>query len=421
MKVFLITKLRTTNVGNQALSEEIIKLFTSEVDKTSLFVSGRPMGLDGYTRSRIESSSNPVGLFEEWVDKIVKYFAQNKGEQTHFYPQIPRVELIGLNQPKLRFESIKARLRPVKRFFSAFKTYNKPYHKRLGIISSCDWLIYSGAGEVGDNNVFLRQLLELRIAQKLGKKTAAVNQSVVIKTETYKRLVAHVYGGLDKIVVRGEVSRKNLISYGVRSSIFTVAPDTALNTYIPGKTLNADFESSSKPLVGINFTPHVNLNIHTLERIVQRIRAAGNDLVFITNEPYEDRNIADLFMRKFQVPSLSRIYNYDEYAQLLGNLKYLISTRLHSNILSLVAKTPIIPIEGNVFKTTELLKQLEYPVDVIDTKKDNWLENVLDEINYFEADYYDWKKYFEAVLPLHIARVSENAAWLTKTATDKGA
>ena len=37
-KVFLVTKLKTTNLGNQALSMELIKLFEEEVGKENLYV-----------------------------------------------------------------------------------------------------------------------------------------------------------------------------------------------------------------------------------------------------------------------------------------------------------------------------------------------------------------------------------------------
>jgi hypothetical protein len=82
-------------------------------------------------------------------------------------------------------------LRPVKRVIKKYFLFDKSYIKRLATINSCDYLIYSGAGEASDNHVFLRQMLELRIAQKLGKKTGAVNQSVVVKDEAFKAFVVN--------------------------------------------------------------------------------------------------------------------------------------------------------------------------------------------------------------------------------------
>jgi hypothetical protein len=46
--VFLITKLITTYLGNEALSNEIIKLFSGISKDIILHVDGCPFGLDGY-------------------------------------------------------------------------------------------------------------------------------------------------------------------------------------------------------------------------------------------------------------------------------------------------------------------------------------------------------------------------------------
>jgi hypothetical protein len=79
-KVFLVTKLKTTNLGNQALSMELIKLFQGKVGKENLFVGGRPLGLYGYSINALKSSSDPVKLFESWADAVVKKFRSLKTE-----------------------------------------------------------------------------------------------------------------------------------------------------------------------------------------------------------------------------------------------------------------------------------------------------------------------------------------------------
>src|SRR5690606_25055846 len=131
----------------------------------------------------------------------------------------PKVEMLLATSGLAKLEPFKARLRPVKRVMSALRAYNKPYQMRAAMLQEADWLIYSGAGEVGDNDVFLRQLLELRIAQKMGIRTAAVNQSVVIHTPLFQQLTAHVYGKMNVVVVRGEITASNLKRYGVPEGI----------------------------------------------------------------------------------------------------------------------------------------------------------------------------------------------------------
>ncbi|MEO5967793.1 MAG: polysaccharide pyruvyl transferase family protein, partial [Ferruginibacter sp.] len=250
-KVFLITKLKTTNIGNQALSHEIINIFKEKVGAENLIVGGRPLNLFNFSMKEIMSSKNPEGLLDMWADQVIKKYKSEK-HSYKYKPEINWVSLDTLDSAVMRFEPIKKLLRPLKAKLKKYSLYNKNYEHRLNQINSSDILVYSGAGEVGVYNVFLRQMLEIRIAQKLGKKTAAVNQSVVIEDDTFKKLLLHVYGKMDKIVVRGESSKAALIKTGIDPNIFEIAPDTAIMTSSP------NIRKQNKNLVGINFTPHIN-------------------------------------------------------------------------------------------------------------------------------------------------------------------
>src|SRR4051812_2613914 len=70
-KIFLITKLRTTNIGNEALSHEIIKMFTQQLNDVVININGRPSGLEGYLPTKLFKSPDPITTFEHWTDKIV--------------------------------------------------------------------------------------------------------------------------------------------------------------------------------------------------------------------------------------------------------------------------------------------------------------------------------------------------------------
>jgi hypothetical protein len=136
----------------------------------------------------------------------------------------------------------------LKRVFVSFYPYWKEYNERAHTLKNADWLIYGGAGEVGDNILFLRQIVELRVAQKLGINTAALNQSVVIKTDVFRKLVGHVYINMKKIVIRGTVTCGNLISYGVPAGIIEVAPYSAINARFHIKCIKKE-----KNLFGFKF------------------------------------------------------------------------------------------------------------------------------------------------------------------------
>lgn len=401
-KVFLVTKLNTTNIGNQALSNEIINVFKNEFGDENIHVGGRPVGLLNYDFPKIKVSEDPVALFESWAEKVYKkYISSDKKEK--FIPSVPQIKLVTEESSEMKTEGVKKLLRPLKKKLSKVFVYDKSYRNRLNIIAASDVIVYSGAGEVVDTNVFLRQLLELRVAQKLGVKTAAVNQSVVISSDVYKKLLHHVYGKMDKIVVRGDVSKKLLESCGVDSRKISLAPDTAI--------LSAEEKKEKKisSKVGLNFTPGIKYSADLVEPIINKLNMLGQEIYFITNEPIGDLNIQKELMEKYSLKSFGLIKSYKNYSEDLSGLKYIISARLHTNIIALSAQTPVIAIEGNKFKTSELMQQLNYPVPVINAYEDGWVGKVLNEIDKIENSEYDFKSYFEKVLPQLKLAVRKNA------------
>jgi uncharacterized Fe-S cluster-containing radical SAM superfamily protein len=122
-KVFLITKLKTTNLGNEALSNEIISLFSGISNDVILNVNGRPFGLDGYYPKRIINQADPVAVLDKWADKIVAQIKKEAG--TGFNKQVPAVKLLKNDSGDLKNESIRAKLRPLKRVIVSFSLTGK--------------------------------------------------------------------------------------------------------------------------------------------------------------------------------------------------------------------------------------------------------------------------------------------------------
>ncbi|MBX2938659.1 MAG: polysaccharide pyruvyl transferase family protein [Ferruginibacter sp.] len=407
-KVFLITKLKTSNLGNEALSNEIIRLFSEAVSHDDILsVNGRPFGLEGYYRNRIVNAKDPGALIDQWATHIA---AKIKKEPNRpFNRVVPEIAIIQQQGKEVRFEPLKAKLRPLKRVLQAFKVYPKQYAKRAGLLKQADWLIYSGAGEVCDNNIFLRQLVELRAAQMLGIKTAAVNQSVVIKTPLFQKLTGHVYSKLNKIVVRGSVTRNNLISYGVPENIIEMAPDSAIN---------AQFTSTVNRMpnrVGINFTPKCKLQINDYRRVVEKLRSLNLEPLFVTNEPFEDNAIALQFKQELGVEVLTGVPDYHTYMQHLATCRFIVSARLHTNILALDTRTPVIPIEGNIFKTAELLQQLGYPVSTLNPQQSGWVDDLIRSIENIYNNDQDVQAFFRDTLHVQQQAVKRNAQWLKES------
>lgn len=404
-RVFLVTKLHTTNIGNQALSHEMMNLVAEAVGAENMIVDGRPVGLYNYDVKAILKSKEPQILLDKWADEVLRKYQSRNQNEVAFRGDVRKVKMVTAEGGNLKFEPIKQMLRPLKSQLNKYLLYNEVYRLRMDKIRSADILVYSGAGEVGDNNIFLRQLLEIRIAQKLGKTTSVVNQSIVVKTAAFKKLLHHVYGNCFKIVVRGEVSEKLLHEVGVSNERIIVAPDTAINSRPAISTMK-------KKIVGINFTPLILFDIDRIAPIIAKLKSYGNEIVFITNEPFGDRNIGDQLKDRYNIEAIETNCDYLQYASNLSSMKYLISTRLHTIILGLSASTPAIPIEGNVFKTKELLSQLNYPISVINGYHQGWEETVIREIEKMETGAYEFGQYFSEALPLIRQNVKKNISWI---------
>lgn len=402
--IFLITKLKTSNLGNEVLTTEIIRLFKENNKNDVIRVNGRPMGIEGYFVNRIIKSKLPSQQLDKWAEKIASRI--NEITPVEFTANDPQIILVKEQSPKMKWEPIKAKLRPLKRILGITKVFFPAYQPRAKYLKSADWLVYSGAGEVGDNSVFLRQLLEIRVAQKLGIKTAAVNQSVVIKTPLFQQLTAHVYGKMEKIVIRGTQTQRNLIKYGVPENIIELAPDSAINATYNGNVVR------DKNKIGFNLTPRLNVNNAQIETIIKHLESLGKEIFFITNEPFGDLSMMNILQEKFGIKSITKLNGYKEYMEKLASLDWVISARLHTNVLSLATGIPIIPVEGNVFKTTELMEQLQYPIPVIDTAQNKWVENLLAEIDKLDRNDYLIADYFTKVLPAVKEKAKRNASWL---------
>lgn len=403
-KVFLVTKLKTTNLGNQALSMELIKLFEESIGKENLHVAGRPLGLFGYSIKALRSSSDPVKLFEAWADAVIKKYKPISSTSNAFTSKVNRFSLTG--HESLKVEKFKVLLRPIKRAIDKLFLFNKQYASRLDTINAADYFVYSGAGEVSDNHVFLRQLLEIRIAQKLGKKTGAVNQSVVVRDEAFKKIVRLVYGNMNYVVVRGNISRDTIIAAGVNGKNVTIAPDTAIRT-------NPDITGIKKNgKVGINFTPFIKFDWTDVETIINKLKAYKREIVFVTNEPLGDVPIIEKFRSDYGIDVLETSADYVDFAKKVSAFEYLVGARLHANVMALAVNVPVVAIEGLVWKTKELFDQFEYPLPSVNVNEKGWVDSVLDSIDKIEKGKVDFKNYFTNVLVKHKHDVKNNVAWI---------
>jgi polysaccharide pyruvyl transferase WcaK-like protein len=413
-KIFLITKLKTTNIGNEALSHEIIIMFKELVPGAVININGRPAGLDGYLPSKLYQAKDPIQAFETWTDHIVRKIKQEPDVQ--FKANQPKVVLY-FEQKFFKRDKWKSKLKPLKRLYYSLLTYSNQYKERARQLKQADWLVYSGAGEVndqhgniGNSHVLLRQLIELRVAQKLGVKTAAINQSIFILTPFFQKLAAHVYSKMEKIVVRGNASKNKLIEFGVPANLISTAPDSAVNTIIPVKSGNA--RSSNR--VGVNFPSLSKISLEDIRKIVSHLRAAGKEPVFCTNEPLGDIPMINLLKEELGVEALSPSATYTDYAKKLSEMDFVISARVHTNMLSMVSHTTIIPIEASDFRLAELLEGFEYPLPIIKAHQPGWVEEVIAMVDQIMQDNSVVDNYYNNRFQETRKKTLDNAIWINQ-------
>jgi polysaccharide pyruvyl transferase WcaK-like protein len=379
-KTLLITKLKTTNIGNQALSDEVIKLYEKHPER--LTVSGRPEGLFGYSIEKLVGSDNPVAKFERWADNLVANLKHTVATN-EFKANTSRVELLSFDNFKVKNDKWFQRVKNIfRRYVHAESIFAKAYAKRFAKISSVNAIIYSGAGEVGDNNIFLRQLLELRVAQKLNIKTYAINQSVEVVESPMKEICGFVYQKMNLIVVRGDVSKNNMIAIGVPGEKIKCYPDSAFLNPNPSPAMVKEMKQHYKivtPAVGINATK-VASDMNAWKAITGLLKSLGYNLYFISNDPFGDKEIGEKLAAQFGLIPIIEFIDYPKYAALMTNFEFVISCRLHTNELSLTAGTPIIPIEGSHFKTREVFSLVKYPIPVTNALTPEWKEEIMKHI-----------------------------------------
>lgn len=383
-RILLSTKLKTTNIGNEALSNELIKLAGDFSNKDTNFkVVGRPMGLDRYTFLNLPAG-NPVDEFEKIAVKIANN-AKSLPTEPFKESNLNTVatNLLSVDGNIVKTEKYRRIARNIRKFLYGFLLYSKQYENRLKIFKSVDYYLYSGAGEVGKSDFFFRQLLDLRVAQLMGVKTCAINQSVEFPKGLNKDILVHVYSKMHKIVTRGEISKQVLNELGVPENIMFVCPDTAFRT----KATQNEKKNFQKN-IGINFTDKTFKKEHVFP-VIDNLIKNGYTMTFISNEPNGDLSIATFLKEKYNIPYVMESLSYESYTSSLSKFHFIVSSRLHTNELSLTAGVPVIPIEGKIHKTREVFSFINYPITPVDFNSSTYGEEIQSQIDMMEKEFFN--------------------------------
>lgn len=375
-KIFVISKNKTTNLGNIALTAELTSLFTRKFSDQSLIFAGRPVGINLVSYQALNESVDYVKLFEKWKQAVLRRISDltpvwNEKMSTLNVSYV-EPSVTNTNKSFLSFKKFIKKL--------IVKEVTEKYRERMSAMLGADLVVYSGAGEVCDDVTFLRQLLELAVLQAKGIRTCAINQSINLRNERMIKLCNSVYSRMDAIAVRGHHSKAKLVAMGVPEEKIFVCPDTAVLTK-PNEL------TSPGNAVGINFTPYTRFSTEGMREVINYLRSMKYEVSFVTNNPHDDQRLIEFFIREFDVHPTEQLKEHKGFSASLSKFRYIISSRLHTNVLSLCAGVPVVPIEGQFYKTIEMFDLFQYPIPVIDKNAKGWEFEIVDRIKILEKDY----------------------------------
>jgi polysaccharide pyruvyl transferase WcaK-like protein len=421
--ITIITKLKTPNAGNQAVSTELLRLLQRDYPDARIFAGWRVPGLEQYSFTRLQhSGTDPLHTLDNWADSILNAYNSSKktkyprqenlvhtGQWLEISPNKEdpaySVELASVTVPSLPMRLCRKSLRILKSPFDRLRIYGTSYEPWLKVMENSNLVLYSPAGLLTDSDYLVRDLLSLRIAQKLGARVSAINQSIEVKNPVLLCLLGQLYNSLDAVIVRDPLSLEILRKLGISQERVELAPDTAylaqptpMDEYRQNETVKD--ENIKLGTVGINTYYRKGVDFIGWGKIIKMLRAMGKEIIFVSNQMSDDRLVGKELQKLYGVKIISRQYDYNEYIRVLSSLELVISERYHTCVFSAIAGTPFIPLKYSALsKMHGVVWFLNYSIPPIDLDSAGWAEIVQKHIKDIYGQYDHIKAGLNEVLP----------------------
>ena len=259
----------------------------------------------------------------------------------------------------------------IERKTDPMKFFATIFHHRK-IVRSLDLLIIGGGGILMDlykSNPFVFGIYGLLV--RMTRVPAAIFGPGVGPIETFigKKFIKMIANSAQVITVRDQQSKQMLQDIGVKKSIHVIM-DPAF--YLP---FNEEQKKNEKPLkIGVTAITYFhgsywpthdekkyNAYIEGMAKNLDQIMDKEPDAkiqFFATKHPYDTnttKDIRELMEHKDRTIVCDRMLTHREIIELISRQDIVIGTRLHSLILSIVAKTPIIAV-GYHDKVMDVMK-----------------------------------------------------------------
>lgn len=361
---------------------------------------------------------------------MIKVLKQRFGQDTQFivsgqhpevcaqlYPDIQWYTTLGCAANNTQYNHI----RVVGRLLRTFKRYcyytaaylcrwnlfayrlflNKNDAKTLKVYAESDFIISSGGTYLIEPYGIISQYIDYRISVILGKPLIQYTQSMgpFIYEHTKKRL-RWVFNHCQVILLRDKKSADYVLSLGLDSpSKVHVVPDAAFALgNIDDIVLrnNDSINKNGNVAISVREWSHVSNSIvmenyrKCIADVVTMLTEKGMVVHFIStcqaiSDYTDDNKEVDAIMQFIPLENRRRVIKYDEHLpierilRMLRHMDFIVATRLHMGILSLISGTPVFPIAYE-FKTIELYHALGYAnVDELEKLDSNSLCNSVNE------------------------------------------
>lgn len=363
LKITVITRMTTQNAGNEALSVRLIELLREAP------AVGEVRGLDRYPRYfeglslRSIAGPDPLRAFDALVDRLVR---RAEGLSDGPLADLASAEAVRLDlsarELPSRLRDLKRRLGVRRRLASWGVIGRRDLEACLRTLAWADLTVWNPAGEfhpTGDPDQPFRLLLMIRIAQRLGRRTAIVNHSLEIEDPRLKLIASHVYRKAEAIVVRDGPSMEIAREMGVEADRLSEAPDLVFLT--PETATGASAPHAGAIGFAVNGLQAL-AGYDEWAALLDRLEAAGRPMVFVSNAMNHDLEFAVRLAEGRRMTLVRRQPSHSELVDLYRGMGVLISSRLHASILALSAGTPVVSIEPQVFKLAAIFEQMAYPL-----------------------------------------------------------
>ena len=394
-KILLITRMKSQNAGNEALSAELINLIEDLNPKAEFRVMDRyPRFLQQFTIASLrryarknKGSDSLIDGFEYLSQTIInKYSGKSEGLEKIASANDAFVDLHIAHKPSL-VKSIKRKIGIRKNLckFGFIEKENLPIC--INTISNwADQIIWNPAGEIhptGDNNEVMRLLLLMRIAQLSGKKTAIVNHSLEVSDQDLEELIRYVYGNSTGVIYRDSPSCNESARIAIPEKIIKESSDVV---FIASKSNDIIMPPPQEKFLSGTICLAINgleaYNGHdSWDWLFDNLKSLNRPIAFLSNAMNHDIKFAQKYSDKYEINIVNRQPNYKEIQGFYKNIDLLISSRLHSSILALCQSVPVVTIEPSMFKLTAIFDQLDYPIKTVNLNEKNWSEKVLENVN----------------------------------------